>query len=248
MKIKDIPEVLRPREKAKLYGIDSLSDAELLAILINNGYQGQNALDIADELLKLSNGLYNLGNINQRDLKKIKGIGKVKSTQLLSLFALMNRIKNKRIELDNRPVDPEYINEKYGDYLASLPNETVVLLILNRNKRLICERTIYKGNTTLVSVSINEVIKEVILHDGYYFYLVHNHPSGNSDPSPQDILLTIRLNMAIKGMNIFLLDHIIIHHMGYTSIKSYYKHKHNLNKLIESIDSNNAKRNKEENI
>jgi len=233
MKIEDIPSFDRPREKALREGLDALSDEELLAIIINNGYRGGSALDIADELLTKSKGLYNLNNLNQKDLKKIKGIKKVKAIQLMSLFTIMKRIKNQRINLEDRIVDAEYINEKYGDYLSSLSQEAVLLLVLNKSKKLIFEVTLYRGSGSLVPISINEVIKNVILHDGYYFYLVHNHPNGNREPSPQDILLTIRLNSSIKNMGIYLIDHIIIHHYGYTSINKYLKEEYDYRNILQ---------------
>ena len=233
MKLKDIPQCDRPREKAFHYGLESLTDAELLAIVVNSGYQGSDALEIADQLLSLSKGLYNLSSLNQKDLKSIKGINKVKSLQLASLFMMMERIKNTKIEKDNREVDADYINDKYGDYLANLNQEVVHLLVLNRKKKLIFERTLYKGSNSLVPVSINEVIKTVILHDGYYFYLVHNHPNGNKEPSPQDILLTFRLNRCIKNMGIFLLDQIIIHHSGYTSVNTYLTKEYDYRNVLQ---------------
>ena len=232
MNFKDIPIFERPREKALRLGFESLSDAELLAILVNSGTKGSNTLEIANELLSMSKGLYNLSSLNQYDLKTIKGIDKVKSAQLLSLFRMMDRIKSKRIDLEDRVVDADYINEKYGDYLASLSQEVVVLLILNRNKKLLFERTLYKGDTSLVPVSINEVIKNVILHDGYYFYLVHNHPNGNTEPSPQDLLLSFRLNTSVKSLGIFCLDHIIIHQRGYTSVNKYLSQEYNYRNLL----------------
>ena len=233
MNFKDIPLFERPREKASRLGFESLSDAELLAILVNNGSKGTDTLEIANEILKMSKGLYNLNTLNQCDLKSIKGINKVKSGQLLALFTMMDRIKSKRIDLEDRVVDANYINEKYGDYLASLSQEVVVLLILNRNKKLLFERTLYKGDTSLVPVSINEVIKNVILHDGYYFYLVHNHPNGNTEPSPQDLLLTFRLNTTVKKLGIFCLDHIIIHHRGYTSVNKYLSQEYNYRNILQ---------------
>ena len=111
MDFKDIPLCERPREKAIRLGFDSLSDAELLAILVNSGTKGSDALEIANKLLSMSKGLYNLSSLNQYDLKTIKGIDKVKSTQLLSLFTMMDRIKSKRIDLEDRVVDADYINE-----------------------------------------------------------------------------------------------------------------------------------------
>ncbi|MBO4286413.1 MAG: hypothetical protein J5880_03675 [Bacilli bacterium] len=232
MDFKDIPLSERPREKATRLGFESLNDAELLAILVNSGTKGSNTLEIANELLKMSKGLYNLSTLNQCDLKTIKGINKVKSGQLLALFTLMDRIKRKKIDLEDRVVDADYINEKYGDYLASLSQEVVVLLILNRSKKLLFERTLYKGDTSLVPVSINEVIKNVILHDGYYFYLVHNHPNGNTEPSPQDLLLTFRLNTTVKNLGIYCLDHIIIHGRGYTSVNKYLSIEYNYRNLL----------------
>ena len=233
MKIADIPKCDRPREKALLYGVETLSDAELLAIFINYGQKGHSALDIANDLLTASNGLYNLSNLNQKDLVRIKGIDKVRCLQLSVLFALMNRIKNKKIDMEDKPVDIDYINKKYNDYLNNMDSEVVLLLVLNRNKKIIHETIVYKGNFSSVSTEINEVIKTVILHDGYYFYLVHNHPNGSREPSPQDLLLTFRLNSSVKKMKIRLLDHIIVHRGGYTSVNSYLSQEYNYRNVLQ---------------
>ena len=198
MKMIDIPETERPREKAYRYGIETLSDTELLAIIINSGPKGYNALDIADNILDMSKGLYNLSRLNQKDLMSIKGIDKVKCVQLLSLITIVNRIKSKKLDIEERLVDIDYINEKYSYRLNSLKQEVMILLILNRNKKLLFETTLYKGSGSVIAVSVNDIIKNVILHDGYYFYIVHNHPNGNIRPSPQDILLTIRLMMRLN--------------------------------------------------
>ena len=221
MKMIDIPEFDRPREKALRYGAETLSDAELLAVFINYGHKGHSALDIANDILQASNGLANLTNLNQKDLKRIKGIDKVRCLQLSVLFTLMERIKNKQIDKENKPVDIDYINRKYNDYLNNMSTEVVLLLVLNRNKKIIYETILYKGNYSSVSVEVNEAIKTVIIHEGFYFYLVHNHPNGSREPSPQDLLLTFRLNLSAKKMKIHMLDHIIVHRGGYTSINSY---------------------------
>ena len=233
MKIEEIPRFDRPREKAARYGTETLTDAELLAILINNGHAGFNALDIANELLTMSRGLSRLSSLNQSDLKSVKGINDVKSLQLLSLFTIMERIKNRKIDQEDGPIDVDYINRKYSEYLNSLDYEVVVLIVLNRQKKMVFEKTLYIGNDYLVSVSLKEIVKNVILHDGYYFYLVHNHPGGNKAPSPQDVLLTIRLNASVKKLSIFLLDHLIIYDGGYTSINEYLSKEHNYKRLLQ---------------
>ena len=237
MKIIDIPEYDRPREKALRYGVETLSDAELLAIFINYGQKGHSALDIANDLLRASNGLSNLTSLNQKDLKRIKGIDKVRCLQLSVLFTLMERIKNKQLDKENQPVDIDYINKKYNDYLNNMSSEVVLLLVLNRNKKVIHETIIYKGNFSSVSIEINEVIKTVILHDGRYFYLVHNHPNGSREPSPQDILLTFRLNATTKKMKIRMLDHIIVHRGGYTSVNSYLSQEYNYRNVLQTAVS-----------
>ena len=113
MRIQDIPTLDRPREKALRYGTETLTDAELLAILINTGHKDHNALDIANELLYSSRGLYGLCSLNQKDLKAIKGINKVRSIQLLTLFTIMDRIKRKKADNKKGPVDSNRIYEKY---------------------------------------------------------------------------------------------------------------------------------------
>ena len=234
MRMKDIPELERPREKAMRYGFEKLSDNELLAIVINSGNHKHSALDIASDLLAKGGGLYNLDALSQKDLKTVKGISKVKSIQLQSLFYLMRRIKERKLDIENNPVTKEDIYERYHDYFNNIKQEVVKIIVLNRSKKIIYEATLYRGSSYLVPIEINKVIEEVIGHGGYYFYVLHNHPSGFVKPSPQDLLLTLRLKESIKKLKIYLIDHLIFYCGGYTSIKDYISSQ----SIRESIETN----------
>lgn len=218
MAIKDLPILIRPREKAERYGITSLSDVELLAIIINSGNKSCNAIDISYELISSFNGLYNLSSVHYSELKKIKGISKVKGLQLMALFTLFDRIQKHQIEDNEIIINNDYIYLKYSNYFNNSHQEELVVIVLSRSKRILFETSLFKGSNDSVSFSIKEILKTVIIHEGYYFYLLHNHPSGTLEPSEEDMLLTMKIIYQARKLDLYLIDHLIITSLGYTSI------------------------------
>jgi DNA repair protein RadC len=218
--IKEWPEDERPREKLMKHGAASLSDSELLAILINTGSGKQSALDLAKKLLREYHSMRNLAGLSVSDLKqkKFKGIGKVKAAKLAAAFEIARRLASTRTE-DSAPIrTPEDVAKRYLPELRDLKQEIFMVLCLNSSNKIIQERTVTKGILNSSLTHPREVFREAILENAASVILLHNHPSGNPEPSREDIQITKQLVEAGKIIGIAVHDHIIIAGDGFTSM------------------------------
>ena len=216
-KIKSLPPLERPREKAFHYGIEALSDHELLAILIGSGTMESSAIDIAYKMLRDNHGLFHLVQKPFSDLISFKGIGKSKAVKIIAAFEIAKRFNSLKISNDELPISSDKIYEKYKYLIGNSIQENLCLIVLNRQKRVIHEVNLYKGNESGVNCSSLQIIQKVLIHSGKYFYIVHNHPSGNYMPSQEDIDFTTSLIKESQKLNIRMLDHLIISQNGYFS-------------------------------
>ena len=219
MKISDIPINLRPREKALQYGIEELSDQELLTLLIGSGGKGNSAIDIAIELLSShANSLELLSRSNYQALSRYLGLKKSIALRLLATFEFHKRlISNKYQNLDKIESNKNvYLRFKY---LENFDQENLVVLMLDLKHRIIKEKTLYKGTSDSFNIDIREVIQELILAKAKYFYLIHNHPDEESNPSDEDIIATKVIEKSAKNLGINLIDHLIIFKGGFSCIK-----------------------------
>ncbi len=224
-KIKSLPTLERPREKAFHYGVDKLSDHELLAILIGSGTVESSAIDIAYKMLQDSRGLYHLVQKPFSDLLAVKGIGPSKAVKIMAAFEIAKRFNSLTPYNDELQLNSNFIYEKYKHLMSHFDYETIYLLILNRQKKVIHEVNLCKGNESSVSCSWRQIIQQVLIHNGKYLYLIHNHPSGDHSPSQEDIVFTTTLIKECQKLNIRLLDHIIISSNGYFSFLDSPKNK-----------------------
>ncbi len=210
MIVKEMPENERPREKALKYGIQSLSNRELLAILIRTGYQGNSSLKIADNILWTCNGVGNLSKMNINDFLNIKGIKKVKAIELLSCIEIARRIAYEEsldVDVIENPTNLiNWLNREIGSDLQ----ENFLVVYLDIKNRIITHRILFKGTLDQSLVSPREIFKEALLLSSSRIMLVHNHPSGETTPSEADILITQRIVDAGKLMGVSVLDHIIV--------------------------------------
>ncbi len=221
--IKDLPTLDRPREKAIRYGLSSLSDIELLTLLISNGYKGNSAFDIAVNLLKEFNGLYALSKASVLEIEKIKGIKDAKALNLVAIFELHNRLLLKEKESEEIEVNGDYLYNKYKNKLLSNHQENLVLIILNLRRKIIHEKTIYVGTENNVAFSYKDIWRELLNYHGKYFYLIHNHPAAKAEPSRADFIFTTELFIESKRIGIPMIDHLIIGENGYYSFQSMKK-------------------------
>ena len=216
-KIKSLPTLERPREKAFHYGVDKLSDHELIAILIGSGTIDFSALDIAYKMLSDHKGLLNLVQKPFSDLLHFKGIGKSKAVKIIAAFEIAKRFNSLKSIREEFPTSTKEIYERYKYHVSSIDQEYLLLIILNSKKHIIHEVNLYKGNESSVNCSWRQIVKQVLVHNGKYFYIVHNHPSGDHSPSQEDVEFTTTLIKESQKLKIKLLDHLIISDNGYFS-------------------------------
>lgn len=221
-KIKELPVFERPREKAMRYGLDSLSSEELIAILIRTGTKDASALDISHRIYSESHGLINLFHKSYQALLDINGIGPGKALVLSACFELCNRYF-KLFNGESESVNSVDIYKRYVLKMKKSNKETFVLLVLNRKKEIIHEENLYQGSEFHIDCQPMEIIKKVILHNGAYFYMIHNHPSGDYQPSPHDVDFTTRIIATANRVNVEMVDHIIVGDNGFYSFKVHDK-------------------------
>ena len=232
IKIKDLPFAERPYEKLELYGEKHLSNAELLAIIIKTGTKNETSLELAQKILKLNQNtkedeLNFLSNISLEEFMQIKGIGKVKAIQLKAVCELSKRM--------NKPTNYKKIQIKKPDDMAKLmfaelKDETkeIVKLVMLDSKNMITKiLDVAVGGSNFANFSITEILGETLKAKVPKIIVIHNHPSGSSEPSQKDIDVTINLYTVAKTMGIELLDHIVIGNMEYTSIMSKIANENN---------------------
>ncbi len=212
LNIKDWAEEDRPREKMLLKGVSSLSDAELLGILIASGNKNETAVELAQRILhSVGNNLNSLGKISIKDfIKNFNGIGEAKAITIVAALELGRRRKlaeANSLALIRTSTDAFAIMHPI---VADLPHEEVWVLLLNKANKVIKRLQVSKGGINATVVDIRLIIKEAIDTLATAIILCHNHPSGNSHPSHEDDTITLKLNDACKIMDITLLDHIIV--------------------------------------
>ena len=221
--IKDLPKLERPREKAIRYGLESLSDIELLALLISAGYKGISALELSSSLITNFAGLNKLANSSVEELKKQKGIKDAKALNLVAIFELHKRLSIREKEEEEVEISNDYLYNKYKTSLLSSHQENLLLIILNKRKRIIHEKTIYVGTEKNMCYSYKDIWRELLNHHGSSFYLIHNHPSGAAIPSKEDIVFTSELFLESDRIRIPMIDHLIVGEDGYYSFQNLKK-------------------------
>lgn len=221
--IKELPIFDRPREKALRYGINSLSDSELLSLLLNKGYRGFNILEMSTTLLSKYGGLVGLLNVPISELKKNKGIKNVGALKIAIIGEFYKRVSEKKNSIQDVKIDSTYLYNKYKDRFCNAAQEFMILIILNRKKAIIYETILYKGSRSFLKYSFADIYKELAKFDGYSFYLIHNHPSGDCSPSEEDILSTLEIKEESRRSHIHLIDHLIIGDNCYYSFRKNEK-------------------------
>ena len=222
--ILDLPTLDRPRERALRYGINELSDVELLTLIIGSGYHGANASEVANKLLTTYNGLDGLSQISITEISKNKGIKESKALLLAAIFEIHKRLNIKKVE--NSEIDivnSDYLYQKYFPILENANQEVLILVLVNKRKSIIRELTLYKGTENEVIFSYKEMWRELFIHNAYGFYLIHNHPNNIANPSKKDIIFTSEIVRESQKIRIPLIDHLIIGEDGYYSFEKNKK-------------------------
>lgn len=217
MKIKDLSVSLRPRERMLKYGPSTLSDAELLALILVKGSPGQNVLELSSYLFS-EHGYDGLEAMSVNELSGAKGLGTVKSIQIKALFELAKRISSCSSNIVNVK-GPKDIYMYMKDFLACQKQEHFYVLCLGTKNNIISKKLVALGTLDAALVHPREIFKEAIRNSARSIALVHNHPSGDPEPSDEDIRMTQDLIEASRFLNIEVLDHVIVAEKGYWSWK-----------------------------
>lgn len=218
-RIADILKEDRPREKAMRHGMPALATAELIAILLGSGTQGESVLDLSQRILKENgNRLSELSKRSVRNLvKSFKGIGEAKAITLLAAIELGKRFREEEIVQVPQLCDPRTVYELMRYRLAGLPHEEFWVIYLNNAKRMLSQTRISSGGVSATVVDVKIVMKQAVENLASALILVHNHPSGGLIPSRQDDELTQKISQAARLFDIEVVDHLIISENGYFS-------------------------------
>lgn len=217
---KTMNDNLKPREKLKHTDINNLSDAELLAIIIGSGTKESDVMQTAHTLLMECNGLNQMQSCTLEQFKEMHGIGEAKASILFTIFEISKRANKQKFYLDKLQLNkPEKVEELCND-MKDYNQEKVVVLCLNIRMELISRTEVYVGEIASVTIEPREIFKTVFLKSAYGFILVHNHPSGYSEPSEDDYTSTKAIIRCAKQLNVLFVDHIVIARDGYSSIRA----------------------------
>lgn len=209
LRIQELPEQERPREKLAALGAGALSDSELIAILLRTGMKGANAVDVARQLLLRYHSLRGLARCAVAELAAIKGVGPAKAVQLAAAFGLATRLA--RESLDRQRLEtPEQIYALMGAEMRALHRESLRLILLDTKFLLLRIEEISQGSLNESVAHPREIFRPALLHSAYAVILVHNHPSGDPTPSETDHRVTRQLAQAAQLLQIRLLDHVIL--------------------------------------
>lgn len=223
--IKSLPPEENPREKALAYGIETLSNIELIALILRTGHKNESVIQLSQRLLKEIGGFAQLANVTYADLTALKGIKQAKAIEILSIIEIAKRLRDISIQ-EKSLLNPYDIFERVHNQLMFLKQEHFLLLCLDNKNKVIKEKTVFIGSLNMSLVTPREVFKEAVAMNSAKIILVHNHPSGDAMPSQEDIFLTEHFEKLGKMMDIEVVDHIIIGWKQFYSIKAkqlFYK-------------------------
>ena len=221
-RISDFMDESRPREKLLRFGAESLSDAELLAILLGSGTKDRNVLELANDILREQGGLAGLRKISKESLTRIKGIGPAKSTVILSTIELGRRFSRAiREDKDRQRINCAEDLYQYVHYqLEHLDHEELLVICMDIRHYVIGEVVQYKGTINTSSIRAAEIFRKPLLMNAACFAMAHNHPSGDATPSPADIVVTRNIFETGQKLDLPLVDHIVVGAGTYTSIRN----------------------------
>lgn len=217
--VHDLPKPERPRERLKNFGPEALSAQELLALVIGRGIPGKSVMNIAQELLSKFGSIKAISQATIEELSQIKGIGFAKAVQIKACFELGKR-QNLEPELKDFDIkNPESVVQAIRTSIKDKAKEHFKLILLNTRNKIIGISTVSIGTLNSNLVYPREVFKEAISHSAASVVFAHNHPSGDSEPSEDDLTITKRLVESGKILGIEVLNHIVIAKNGFFSFK-----------------------------
>ena len=217
--IREVPPAERPRERLALRGAGGLSSAELIGLLWGSGSRGRSAVDLAEDALARHDGLTGLARASDLELEALPGVGAAKAAQLTAAFELGRRL------LADWPVgrwtirSPRDVADRLMLQMGRLEREELRVVLLNTKNVVLRVATVYQGNVSSSLVRVGELFRDAVRLNASGLILVHNHPSGDPTPSPDDLHLTAEALAAGRLLDIDLLDHLVVGHDAYVSLR-----------------------------
>ena len=218
--IHDLPQGERPRERLREHGAGALSNAELLAILLRTGSQGENVLVQAGRLLSTWNGLPGLARVSFAELERAFGMGEAKTSQVKAALELGKRLVTALPEERPEIREPRDVANLLSTEMSLLDQESLRVVLLNTKNRVVAIREVHRGNVNSARVRPAEVFRDAVRETCPALIVVHNHPSGDPTPSPDDAAVTRDLVAAGELLEIDVLDHIVIGGGRFVSMKA----------------------------
>lgn len=222
MKIKDMPETLRPREKALRLGVSSLDDRELLALFLRTGTKDKSALELADDILCNIHSLSELIRIKISDLIKIKGIKEAKAIEILALFEMAKRMAKPNLKERVAIYENNGIIQWLNMTIGYENQEHFMVLFLNNQQHILSYSTLFIGTVDYSVVHPRDIFREAVTLNSTRIILVHNHPGGSMMASTADIHATQAIVRAGMLLGIEVLDHLIVSEGMYYSIRNHH--------------------------
>lgn len=211
---------MMPREKALEYGIASLNNNELLALIIKSAYKDKNVFELADDILNLANGFNNLLSLSYEELISIKGIKTAKALEIMAILEISKRLSKIDMINEKQLTNPSKVVEWIRFNVGFSNQEEFFAVYLNAKGSIIKAEVMYKGSKNSSIVGIDEILRKAIILKASALVVAHNHPSDDVEPSNNDIELTNKLYRASKLVGIPLLDHLIIGKSSHFSFRN----------------------------
>lgn len=217
---KQLDDSLKPRERIKRSEVNSLSDAELLAIVIGSGTKSSDVLAVAHKILLTFNGLNRMQTCSISDFEEIHGIGEAKAITLYTIFEICKRANNEKFYIDKISLTTPDVIYELCRPMVDLQQEKLVVICVNRQQELISKTEVFVGEISSVMMQPREIFRTVFNKNAYAFILVHNHPSGNFEPSQADLDSTASIISGARFLNVLFMDHVIVASAGFYSIRA----------------------------
>lgn len=218
-RIKDLPLSERPRERLKHYGAGALSTSELLAIILRTGVGGENVINLATRLLAQFGGLGGLFKADFAQISALKGMGEAKTAQVKATLELGRRLLTASPEERPQVKSPADVANLLLLEMGALEQEEMRVLFLDTKSRVLGVSTIYMGSLHTAWLRVGELFREAVRRNCAAIIIVHNHPSGDPTPSPDDVKITQEIAKAGELLGIEVLDHLVIGSQRYISLK-----------------------------
>ena len=225
MKVKEMPPSFQPRERMLKFGVENLSDVDLLSIILRTGTKDANVKEVSSSILASVGSITNMADVGIGELSKIKGVGNIKAITILAAIELGKRVVNKEIEINMLLNNSNIIHETFKSLFLNSQQEKVLAIYLDTKKRLISYKFIFIGTIDRSIIHPREIFNEALKVHASSLILMHNHPSNDLNPSKEDIAITNQIKECGDIIGIPLLDHLITNGKEYYSFYDKFSQK-----------------------